>query len=182
MTLARDYGLKILISGGAEAWKVALKHRTGPIALALTRQKLPLIDRTKSGAASGVARGAYVLVDSASGPPRAVIMASGSEVEIALKARELLAEDRVGVRVVSMPCHELFAQQTDEYRESVLPKNVRRAAIEAAHPMSWYRWVGTDGVIIGIDHFGASAPGPKVLAEFGFTADNIAARAKKLLK
>jgi transketolase len=165
----------------AEAWKVALKHRTGPIALALTRQKLPLIDRTKSGAASGVARGAYVLVDSASGPPRAVIMASGSEVEIALKARELLAEDRVGVRVVSMPCHELFAQQTDEYRESVLPKNVRRAAIEAAHPMSWYRWVGTDGVIIGIDHFGASAPYQKLYEEFGLTAARLAETVRTLI-
>ena len=96
----------------AEAWKVAIKQRTGPTALVLTRQKLPLIDRAKSGAANGVARGAYVLADSASGPPRAVIMASGSEVDIALKARDLLAAERVGVRVVSMPCHELFAQQT----------------------------------------------------------------------
>ena len=94
----------------AEAWKVALKHRTGPVALVLTRQKLPLIDRSKSGPASGLARGAYVVVDSASGPPRAVIMASGSEVEIALKARDLLAEERVGVRVVSMPCTEIFAR------------------------------------------------------------------------
>ena len=165
----------------AEAWKVAIKHRTGPIALVLTRQKLPLIDRSKSGAADGVARGAYVLVDSASGPPRAVIMASGSEVEIALKARELLAAERVGVRVVSMPCHELFAQQTAEYRDSVLPKNVRRVAIEAAHPMSWYRWVGTDGVIIGIDHFGASAPYQKLYEEFGLTASRLAESVRTLI-
>jgi transketolase len=157
----------------AEAWKVAIKHRTGPTAIVLTRQKLSLIDRTKSGPASGVARGAYIVVDSASGPPRAVIMASGSEVEIALKARDLLAEERVGVRVVSMPCHELFAQQSAEYRESVLPKNLRRAAIEAAHPMSWYRWVGTDGVIVGIDHFGASAPYQKLYQEFGITAAHL---------
>src|ERR1019366_10829612 len=136
----------------AEAGKVAIKQRTGPTALVLTRQKLPLIDRTRSGAASGVARGAYVLMDSASGPPRAGIMASGSEVEIALKARELLAAERVGVRVVSMPCHELFAQQTEKYRDSVLPKSVRRVAIEAAHPMSWDRWVGADGVVSAIDH------------------------------
>jgi len=165
----------------AEAWKVAIKHRTGPTALVLTRQKLSLIDRTKSGAANGVARGAYVVVDSASGPPRAVIMASGSEVEIALKARDLLAEERVGVRVVSMPCHELFAQQTAEYRESVLPKNIRRAAIEAAHPMSWYRWVGTDGVIIGIDHFGASAPYQKLYEEFGITAAHLAESVRNMI-
>jgi transketolase len=165
----------------AEAWKVALKHRTGPTALVLTRQKLPLIDRSKSGAANGVAKGAYVLVDSASGPPRAVIMASGSEIEIALKARDLLAEERVGVRVVSMPCHELFAQQSAEYRESVLPKNVRRAAIEAAHPMSWYRWVGTDGVIVGIDHFGASAPYQKLYEEFGLTAARLAESVRNMI-
>jgi transketolase len=165
----------------AEAWKVAIKHRTGPIALVLTRQKLPLIDRTKSGAADGVARGAYVLVDSASGPPRAIIMASGSEVEIALKARDLLAAERVGVRVVSMPCHELFAQQTAEYRDSVLPKNVRRVAIEAAHPMSWYRWVGTDGMVIGIDHFGASAPYQKLYEEFGLTAARLAESVRTLI-
>jgi transketolase len=165
----------------AEAWKVAIKHRTGPTALVLTRQKLPLIDRAKSGAASGVARGGYVLIDSASGPPRAVIMASGSEIEIALKAREMLAEERVGVRVVSMPCHELFAQQSEEYRESVLPKNLRRAAIEAAHPMSWYRWVGTDGVIIGIDHFGASAPYQKLYEEFGITATRLVESVRTLI-
>jgi transketolase len=165
----------------AEAWKVAIKHRTGPTALVFTRQKLSLIDRTKCAPASGLARGAYVLVDAASGPPRAVIMASGSEVEIALKARDLLAEERVGVRVVSMPCQELFAQQSEEYRESVLPKNLRRAAIEAAHPMSWYRWVGLDGVIIGIDHFGASAPYQKLYEEFGITAAHLAEAVRSLI-
>ena len=164
-----------------EAWKVAIKQRTGPTALVFTRQKLSLIDRTKCAPASGLARGAYVLVDSASGPPRAVIMASGSEVEIALKARELLAEERVGVRVVSMPCQELFAQQSAEYRESVLPKNLRRAAIEAAHPMSWYRWVGPDGVVIGIDHFGASAPYQKLYEEFGITAARLAEAVRSLI-
>ena len=165
----------------AEAWKVAIKQRTGPTALVFTRQKLSLIDRTKCAPANGLARGGYVLIDSASGPPRAVIMASGSEVEIALKARELLAEERVGVRVVSMPCHELFAQQSAEYRESVLPKNLRRAAIEAAHPMSWYRWVGPDGVIIGIDHFGASAPYQKLYEQFGITAAKLAESVKTLI-
>ncbi|MGH7653930.1 MAG: transketolase [Gemmatimonadaceae bacterium] len=165
----------------AEAWKVAVKHRTGPTALVFTRQKLSLIDRTKCAPASGLARGAYVLVDAASGPPRAVIMASGSEVEIALKARELLAEERVGVRVVSMPCHELFAEQSAEYRESVLPKGLRRAAIEAAHPMSWYRWVGSDGVVVGIDHFGASAPYQKLYEEFGITAGHLVEAVKTMI-
>jgi transketolase len=108
-------------------------------------------------------------------------MASGSEVEIALKARDLLAAERVGVRVVSMPCHELFAQQTAEYRDSVLPKKVRRVAIEAAHPMSWYRWVGTDGMVIGIDHFGASAPYQKLYEEFGLTAARLAESVRTLI-
>ena len=122
-----------------------------------------------------------MLADSASGPPRAVILASGSEVDIALKARELLAAERVGVRVVSMPCHELFAQQSQEYRDSVLPKSVRRVAIEAAHPMSWYRWVGTDGVIVGIDHFGASAPYQKLYEEFGLTPARLAESVRTLI-
>ncbi len=165
----------------AEAWKAAIKHRTGPTALVFTRQKLSLVDRAKMGAASGLARGAYVLADPASGPPRAVILSSGSEVEIALKARELLAAERVGVRVVSMPCHELFAEQPDEYRESVLPRNVRRVAIEAAHPMSWYRWVGGDGVVIGLDHFGASAPYQKLYEEFGITAAHLVDAVKTLI-
>jgi transketolase len=165
----------------AEAWKAAIKHRTGPTALVLTRQKLSLMDRSKMGAATGLARGAYVLADSASGPPRAVILSSGSEVEIALKARELLGAERVGVRVVSMPCHEIFAQQPDDYRESVLPANVRRVAIEAAHPMSWYRWVGADGAVIGLDHFGASAPYRKLYEEFGITAARLAEAVKTLI-
>jgi transketolase len=165
----------------AEAWKAAIKHRTGPTALVFTRQKLSLVDRAKMGAANGLARGAYVLADPASGPPRAVILSSGSEVEIALKARELLAAERVGVRVVSMPCHELFAEQPDEYRESVLPRNVRRVAIEAAHPMSWYRWVGGDGVVIGLDHFGASAPYLKLYEEFGITAAHLVEAVKTLI-
>ena len=158
----------------AEAWRIALKHRTGPVALALTRQKLPLIDRTKCAPASGTARGAYTLVDSASGPPRAVILATGSEVDIALKARELLAAERVGVRVVSVPSQELFAAQSAEYRESVLPAGVRRVAIEAAHPMSWYRWVGDDGAVVGIETFGASAPFAKLYEEYGLTVARLA--------
>jgi transketolase len=160
----------------AEAWRAAVKHRTGPVALVLTRQKLPLIDRTTHGAASGVAQGAYVLSDAPKGARLdAVIIATGSEVEIALKAQALLAGDGVNVRVVSMPSMEFFAAQPREYQESVLPSGVRRVAVEAAHPMSWYRWVGTDGVVVGIEGFGASAPYQTLYKEYGITPEAVAA-------
>lgn len=160
----------------AEAWRTALKHRTGPSALVLTRQKLTLIDRSTHAAASGLAKGAYVLKDAPDGQaPSTVIIATGSEVEIALKAQTLLAATGVATRVVSMPSMELFAQQSKEYQASVLPADVRRVALEAAHPMSWHRWVGVDGVIIGIDEFGASAPAPKLYEEFGITAQAVVA-------
>lgn len=160
----------------AEAWRTALKHRTGPSALVLTRQKLALIDRSTHAAASGVAKGAYVLTDAPEGvAPTTVIIATGSEVEIALKAQTELAAKGVATRVVSMPSMELFAQQSKEYQASILPEGVRRVAIEAAHPMSWHRWVGVDGTIIGIDGFGASAPAPKLYQEYGITAQAVVA-------
>ena len=160
----------------AEAWRVALKHRTGPSALILTRQKLPLIDRRSHAAASGVAKGAYVLMDAPDGQtPKAVIIATGSEVEVALKAQAELAAKGVATRVVSMPSMELFAQQPKEYQASVLPEGIRRVAVEAAHPMSWQRWVGADGAIVGIDGFGASAPAPKLFQEYGITAQAVVA-------
>jgi transketolase len=155
----------------AHAWRCAIKRRTGPTALILTRQKLPLIDRTTFAAASGVSQGAYVLVDAPAGAPRAVILASGSEVDIALNAWRALAAEGIGVRVVSFPCHELFAQQPASYVISVLPKGIRRVAIEAAHPMSWYRWVGDDGAILGIETFGASAPFERLYKEYGLTTE-----------
>lgn len=160
----------------AEAWRTALKHRTGPSALVLTRQKLGLIDRSTHAAASGLAKGAYVLKDAPEGTaPKTVIIATGSEVEIALKAQAELAAKGVATRVVSMPSMELFAQQPKEYQSSVLPAGVRRVAIEAAHPMSWHRWVGADGAIVGIDGFGASAPAPKLYQEYGITAEAVVA-------
>ncbi|HRN54277.1 MAG TPA: transketolase [Gemmatimonadaceae bacterium] len=160
----------------AEAWRVALKHRTGPSALVLTRQKLPLIDRSTHAAASGLAKGAYVLMDAPDGQtPKAVIIATGSEVEVALKAQAELAAKGVANRVVSMPSMELFAQQPKEYQASVLPEGIRRVAVEAAHPMSWQRWVGADGAIVGIDGFGASAPAPKLFQEYGITAQAVVA-------
>jgi transketolase len=159
----------------AEAWRVAVKHRTGPVALVLTRQKLPMIDRATHGAASGVAKGAYVLKDAPDGTkPSAVIISSGSEVEIALKAQAQLASEGIVTRVVSMPSMELFAQQPREYQDAVLPPGVRRVAVEAAHPMSWHRWVGTDGAVVGIETFGASAPYQKLYEEYGITAKAVA--------
>jgi transketolase len=165
----------------AEAWRAALKHKKGPVALVLTRQKLPFIDRSKYAAASGLARGAYVLADSPGGAPQVVMMSTGSEVSLILDAQKKLETEGIRTRAVSMPSHEIFARQDQAYRDSVLPKGVKRIAIEAAHPMSWYRWVGDDGVIIGIDRFGASAPAPVIYAHLGITADRMVEAAKKLV-
>ena len=165
----------------AEAWRVALRHRTGPVALILTRQKLAFIDRTTHGAAGELAKGAYVLKDAANGAaPKSVIIATGSEVEIALKAQAELEASGLPTRVVSMPSMELFAEQTAEYRESVLPHGVKRVAIEAAHPMSWYKWIGDEGAIVGIETFGASAPAPRLYEEYGITAAKVVATVRAI--
>ena len=165
----------------AEAWRAALKHKKGPVALVLTRQKLPFIDRSKYAPASGLARGAYVLADSPGGAPQVVMMSTGSEVSLILDAQKKLEADGIRSRAVSMPSQELFARQDQAYRDSVLPKGVKRVAIEAAHPMSWYRWVGDDGVIIGLERFGASAPAPLIYAHLGITADRVVESAKQLV-
>jgi len=164
----------------AEAWRAALKHK-GPVALVLTRQKLPFIDRSKYASPGGVAKGAYVLADSSGGAPQIVLMSSGSEVSLILDAQKKLEAGGIRARAVSMPSHELFARQDQAYRDSVLPKGVKRIAIEAAHPMSWYRWVGDDGVIIGIERFGASAPAPVIYSHLGITADRVVETAKQLV-
>ena len=164
----------------AEAWRCAIRNRTGPTAIVLTRQKLPLIDRDRYGLASGVSRGAYVLSEPA-GAARALLLASGSEVDIALRAQAALEGEGILVRVVSMPSHELFAQQEAAYREDVLPLGIPRVAIEAAHPMSWYRWVGDQGAIVGLDHFGASAPFSRLYAEFGLSSEHLVETVKGLL-
>jgi transketolase len=164
-----------------EAWRIALKRRTGPTALVLTRQKLALIDRTTHAATTGAARGAYVLVDPPDTAPMAVLIATGSEVELALKARTLLAAEGIGVRVVSMPSMELFAAESPAYQATVLPAGVRRIAIEAAHPMSWHRWVGAGGAVVGIETFGASAPYQQLYAEYGLTPEHIAETTKAVL-
>jgi transketolase len=164
-----------------EAWRAALKHKTGPVALVLTRQKLSFIDRTKYGAASGLARGAYVLADAPGGSPEVVLMSSGSEVALILEAQKKLEDGGIRARAVSMPSHELFARQDDAYRNSVLPKGVKRIAMEAAHPMSWYHWVGDDGVVLGIERFGASAPAARLFTELGLTVDRIVETAKTVV-
>lgn len=164
----------------AEAWRAALKLK-GPVALVLTRQKLGYIDRTKYAPAAGVARGAYVLSDPPDGDPQVVLMSSGSEVALVIEAQQKLAADGIRARVVSMPSHELFDQQDAAYRESVLPRGVKRISIEAGHPMSWHRWVGSDGVALGIDRFGASAPYKEIYEHLGITVAKLVETAKELI-
>ena len=166
----------------AEAWRTALMHTSGPVALVLTRQKLGFIDRTKYAPAAGVKRGGYVLADAEEGTPQVVLLSSGSEVALAIEARTELAAQGVRARVVSMPSHELFAYQPASWRDTVLPPGVPRVAIEAAHPMSWYRWVGTEGTILGIERFGASAPYTRVYEELGLTVKQLVAAATELVK
>jgi len=165
----------------AEAWRVALKHKRGPVALVLTRQKLSFIDRSKYAAASGLARGAYVLADAPGDGPQVVLMSSGSEVGLILDAQKKLEADGIRARAVSMPSHELFARQDQAYRDSVLPRGVKRIAMEAAHPMSWYRWVGDEGVILGLERFGASAPAPTIYEHLGITVARMVDTAKQLV-
>jgi transketolase len=166
-----------------EAWRVALKHRSGPVGLVLTRQKLPVLDRTVLASASQLARGAYILVDGGRLPPEVILIATGSEVSLALEAHRQLADEGIRSRVVSMPCWELFDQQPQSYRDTVLPPTVRaRVSIEAAAPFGWERYVGLEGAIIGVTDFGASAPGPVLMAEFGFTPARLVETAKSILK
>ncbi len=177
-------GLTVLRPGDAnetaEAWRIAISHH-GPVALALTRQALPTLDRSQLGAASNTAKGAYVLQDS-EGVPQIILIATGSEVSLALDAANKLHQEGIAVRVVSMPSWELFEEQSAEYKEAVLPKSVTaRVAIEAASPMGWDRYVGLQGTTVTLNHFGASAPAKTVFQKFGFTADNIVEQAKKVL-
>jgi transketolase len=166
----------------AVAWRVALERRDGPVALALTRQGVPVIDRNRYASAEGLARGGYVLADTPGKTPELVLIASGSEVPVALEAYEKLTAEGIATRVVSLPCWDLFERQPQDYKDGVLPPSVSaRLAIEAAVPLGWERYVGTKGAVIGMTRFGASAP-YKVLAEkFGFTAANVIERAKELL-
>ena len=165
-----------------EAWRVALTHRDGPVALVLTRQKVAVIDRAKYAPASGLRQGAYVLAEATGGDPAVILMGTGSEVELVMGAYEKLSAQGIRARVVSMPSMELFARQPPQYRDTVLPPAVRaRLAVEAAIAQPWYRWVGDHGAMLGIEHFGASAPAPRIYQEFGLTVDNVVKKAKELL-
>jgi transketolase len=166
----------------AEAWRSALNHKKGPVALVLTRQKLAFIDRSKYASARGAARGAYVLADAPGGSPEVVLISSGSEVALIVEAQKKLEAEGVRARAVSMPSQEIFSRQDAAYRESVLPKGIRRIAMEAAHPMSWYKWVGFDGVVLGIERFGASAPAARIFTELGMTVDRIVDTAKAMVR
>ncbi len=167
----------------AWAWRTILANespRSGPVGLLLSRQALPTIDRSRYASAEGVARGAYVLADADGGEAEVIIIATGSEVSVALDARELLASEGVRARVVSAPCLEWFAAQDQEYRDEVLPPSVRaRVSVEAAHPGQWRDYVGDAGEILGIDHFGESASGSLLLEAYGFTPDHVADLARR---
>jgi transketolase len=166
----------------AEAWRFALQYNEGPIFMALTRQALPILDQEKFAPASNLRRGAYVLAEADGGEPRVVLIATGSEVAVALGAREKLQEEGIPTRVVSMPSWTLFDRQDQSYRDSVLPPSVpARVAVEAASPMGWHRWVGSQGAVVGISRFGASAPAKTIFKELGISPENVAHQARALL-
>jgi transketolase len=164
------------------AWRMALKRQNAPTALILTRQNLPTLDRSRFSDAALVEKGAYVLANLGDHDPDIILMASGSEVSLIVEAAEKLVAEGVAVRLVSFPSWELFKQQPQEYQSAVLPSSIRaRLAVEAGISMGWERFVGTEGAIIGIDHFGASAPATTLFKEFGFTVDHVVNNARKLV-
>jgi transketolase len=165
-----------------EAWRLAIQRDDGPTALALSRQKVPTIDRSKYAAAGGLAKGAYVLADAEGGTPDVILIGTGSEVQLALDARDQLAANGTQARVVSAPCIELFLEQDEAYRESVLPAAVwRRVSVEAGVKLGWERLVGPRGRSISIEHYGASAPAETIYEHFGVTAGAVADAARALL-
>lgn len=166
-----------------EAWKAAIARRNGPTALILTRQNVPTLDRAIYAPADGLHCGAYVLADMGEGEPELILMASGSEVSLIVKAGEFLAAEGVNVRLVSFPCWELFASQDIKYRQAVLPPHVTaRLAVEAGIAQGWERWVGDGGEVLSLERFGVSAPYQVIMKEFGFSVDNILNRAKQVLQ
>jgi transketolase len=175
-------GLTVLRPADAKetvgAWHAILEHSEGPVALVLSRQKIPVLRGTSS---EGVDRGGYVVTDTPE--PDLIILASGSEVELAVRAAELLAGQRIAARVVSMPSWELFERQPESYRQAVLPPEVRaRVAVEAAVTLGWERYVGLDGEVLGLARFGASAPSSVLAEKLGFTPEVVAARARACLE
>jgi len=162
-----------------EAWKYALENCDGPVVMAFTRQSLPNLDQDKYPSAANLRKGAYVLIEQSE--PDVLLIATGSEVQLALEACEVLWAEGIKAQVVSMPSFELFERQDKSYQDSVLPPTVRgRVAIEAGVESGWRKWIGADGVFIGMSSFGASAPGARCFEEFGFTVDNVVKAAKKV--
>jgi len=166
----------------ALAWHFALKRTDGPTAMALSRQGLPFWD-PDAVPDDAVERGAYVLRDASNGSPDVILMGTGSEVHLCARTQELLEEQGVPTRLVSMPCLEQFAEQDEGYRDSVLPPDVRaRVAVEAASPFGWDRWVGDEGAVVAMTTFGESGPGKDVFKHFGFTPENVAETAKSVVE
>lgn len=167
----------------AAAWKLAVESTNQPTALVLTRQNLPTIKGTDKNAYDGVSKGAYVISPAENGTPAALLLASGSEVGLAVEAQKVLASEGIQVSVISMPSWDRFEQQSQEYKDSVLPKNVKkRLGIEMGASLGWHKYVGDEGELLTIDKFGASAPGEKVMEEYGFSVNNVVARVKALLQ
>ena len=165
-----------------QAWRVAIEHTSGPVAIILTRQEVPIIDQEKFTKASELEKGAYVLSDSEK-DPQIILMGSGSEVHLLLEAQEKLKEESIPVRVVSFPSWELFEAQSDDYKQKVFPKSIRkRLAVEAGSPIGWCKYVTDEGDIIAVTKFGESAPGDEIMKEYGFSLENVIERAKALLK
>jgi transketolase len=164
----------------AEAWAFAVQH-DGPTVLVFTRQTVPHLDRSKAKE-PGVARGAYILADAEGAVPHVILMGTGSEVQLCVEARKKLETYGVKARVVSMPSWELFAAQDEAYREGVLPKRIKaRVTVEAGSPLGWHRWAGDEGAVIGLERFGASAPGEQVLQRLGFTPEHVTSAALRVL-
>ena len=166
----------------AQAWRVAIQHKTGPVALIFSRQKIPVIDQTKYASSVNLEKGAYILSDS-TGKPDIIIIATGSEVSLALEVQHALNIEKINSRVVSMPSWELFERQSKSYKEKVLPPDVKkRISIEAGSVFGWNKYVTDEGIAIGMDNFGKSAPGEVLMKEYGFSVDHITAIAKSLIK
>jgi transketolase len=166
----------------AVAWRTILEHNDRPAGLALSRQNLPVFDRSTMNSADGVARGAYVLADASNGQPEVILLGTGSEVQIAVAAREQLEAEGVPTRVVSVPCFEWFADQEQAYKDEVLPPSVRaRVSVEAGVPMGWREFVGDAGRIVGLTHYGASAAFSVLFEEFGLTHEAVVAAARESL-
>jgi transketolase len=167
----------------AEAWRTAITRQDGPTALCFSRQKLPILDHSEGDALGAASKGAYILArESGKATPDIILLGAGSEVQWLVGARAILQQEGLAVRVVSMPSQELFLAQPKEYRDNVLPPSARaRLACEAAASQPWYRFVGLDGDVVGLDRFGASAPAGVIFKQLGFTSENVAARARALV-